>query len=247
MSAPPRPTPKRPQSSSGRFATVLAERYKKGDYDGVVRLATERLKLKPQDGDALIYLAKVRLRDDDFAGVQQALKRLSPEARSSTAARIVEGTLLLHTNQSLQAMTILNQAAADAPRNHEVLVVLGNAAQQAKQLKRAMESFQKALALAPNDGGTHAALGLAYLESKDKRSIAHLQTAVKFAPKDARLAIHLAEALILFGKRSDAERALAAALRVLPTHAELKFAYEKVKAMRPTSGLGRPGVPPVRR
>ena len=98
------------------------------------------------------------------------------------------------------------------------LIGMGQLHEARNQLPEAIESFRRAIAVAPDDQAAHMELGRALLAiHKPAEAARELQQAVRLAPQSAEALTALGVALSATGKRNQARDALRKALIIDPT------------------------------
>ena len=131
-------------------------------FDEAVRLANDndneaalvafqrRAAADPNDHAARLWIARLheRLRHPDLA--ESVYRSVLLEDPSNTDARLGVGSMLLRRNAAGEAITLLEAAAPPASESAATLVLLGRAHRMAGHDARAIEYFERGLAIEPS-------------------------------------------------------------------------------------------------
>ena len=110
------------------------------------------------------------------------------------------GNALLEAGRYAEARTQLERAVALAPDNPGVVRELAKALLFPEPDKRAVATFERAIALDPNDWESHANLTTLLSHSDPAAALTHARQAFALRPDDVRTHVNLAEALALNGQ-----------------------------------------------
>ena len=115
---------------------------------------------------------------------------------TTAEARKREGVALLRDGRYPDAVRILKQAAAAAPRDVMVLAALGQAQHRAGDSDAAVRSLRKAVRLAPDRADLYADLGVVLTDMRTlEPAVAAFRQAAERAPQDAEILADLARTL----------------------------------------------------
>lgn len=130
-----------------------------------------------------------------------------------------QGMSLLRAGQCDVAIYSLESAREVAPRNFDVLHMLGIAYSQEGQLEQAVEAFGQALAIDPASAPAHMNLGIALKNSgKIEEALDHQIRASRLAPNDSNIQYNLANTLCDAGQMQEAISAYRRAIKLKPGH-----------------------------
>src|SRR6202789_3297919 len=111
-------------------------------------------------------------------------------------AEVNRGIALIYLQKMPEAKQALEQAATQAPKDPHIWY------------PQALESFQKAATLDPDDADTHYFLGSVLLElHQPEQALTEFQTALRLSPTHASAQFGLAKALQRLGRRDEATTA----------------------------------------
>lgn len=116
---------------------------------------------------------------------------------SLTAARYQLGVVLLASGDAAGAEAALVRVTQQEPRWTPAHIALGQAYYGGGKFKEAMDSYQKAIAIEPNNAASVAGLGLARIMKGEKDGLKDIERAIKLEPNAGlphlNLAIHYAQ------------------------------------------------------
>jgi tetratricopeptide (TPR) repeat protein len=170
-----------------------------------------------------IQLLASSLREQHRAGEAEAmLDRILP-GLPLPILKYEKGRCLLERGATAEALACFEAAAAEEPKNAEILSVLGVARRRTGNKAGAAEAFSAALALNPDDAAALNGLGNDALEHEDfTAAVEWYQRAIAKQPEFAKAQKNLAYALSL---TNDVEAARAAFKRVFEIHPNLAEAH----------------------
>ena len=203
------------------------------------RTAAEDLKSLRPKSPAGYYLAGLAAEaaqrpDEAQKNYEQALE-IEPRAIDTLTALV---RLDLARNRASDAIALCNAATQRDPKNPAVLNVLGELYLEQKDTPLALQTFQKAITLAPGWWPSYSNLAHAKLAARDAEgAIATYRAGIAAAPHEPRLVTNLAELYERQGKASDAIalyeewiRGNATSSRVASNLAMLLVTYRKDQA-----------------
>jgi tetratricopeptide (TPR) repeat protein len=183
---------------------------------GQNRAAVETLKQYLQShADApksLRMLALAYLRQEDYTAAKDSAERALRFGTRDSAVLQVLGMAELGLQSTEAAERDLAEALKLDGNSPEANLQLGLLwAKERRNLPEAIRLLEKARSLEPKVAGTYAALGSAYLASRDpNKAISNLETAIKLAPQTAEPYYLLATARRQLHEEGKADEALAA-------------------------------------
>jgi Flp pilus assembly protein TadD len=155
---------------------LLGVKYQNEGQDSKALAAYQKaVSLNPRYAEALLGLGSVKAAQGDLDGAVKALKKAvqfdpkNKEAR--TWLSVVygkQGLALLDQGKAAEAAKVLQQAAANNPKDTAALNNLGVALAALGDLDLAAQAFQKAIKANPANDGAHYNLGCTHLQSGDK-------------------------------------------------------------------------------
>ena len=170
----------------------------------------------PDDAEALMGLGEAEVLLGEYgAGLDHSRKAAElAGARTELAARALHnsGIALLLTERTAEAETTLAAAVANDPRSWRAWNALGRARDARKDWENARESYERALALAPDEGAVLNNFGLSKLSAGDlEGATALFVRALEASPDLAAAETNLRLALALRGQYDEALAGVAAA------------------------------------
>jgi Flp pilus assembly protein TadD len=139
-----------------------------------------------------------------------------PEGRANLATFYMGRHRLEEAEAELQAGLRLD------PKASELSVNLADLYRGTGRDALAVETLQKSIAVAPDNGAAHHALGLALVRQKNyPEALGQFAEAARLAPDDARFAYVYGVALKSLGKREESRKVLGAALAQHPNDPSL--------------------------
>lgn len=190
-----------------------------GDLSGALAEARRGLGDDGNDEDALMLigrLGRMTGRDDLAAEAYGRIASLEPQDASPL---IQQARVFVHMGQLEEAEAIANAALSRDVDDPEVYQVLGRAYLSEGQLQKAIDTFQKVIALAPEHGYALNNLGLAYLRAnRNTDAVDVLKQASMLLPDVAFVQNNLGIALERTGDPDDAQAAYARAMSLSPKY-----------------------------
>jgi Flp pilus assembly protein TadD len=175
-------------------------------------------------GDHLVYVPMIGLVGLIVVGLEQLHKRLSfPHlfGFGATSIAVVTGFLvweshnyarLFNSSETLWTYTIQHNAYAFEAHDN-----LGNVLIQTGRVSEAIEQYEQALKINPDDAKAHYNLGTAFGRTgRVSEAIEQLQRAVKIKPDYAKAHMNLGNALMLTGRVPEAIEQFEQALKFKP-------------------------------
>ena len=177
----------------------IIELYQRGQLRESVAVAREVVRQQPKMAAGKELLAFV-LQESDRVGEAIEVLRGLP----STASQVQLALLLTETGKPAEAMTIIAPLAAKQP-DADVLNAYGIALSQSGRNQEAMQQFQRALTIDPNNAPAHQNLGIAALRMNDLRAAEEqLMRALELNP---RLPLALNTLGVVYVRKGDPVRA----------------------------------------
>jgi tetratricopeptide (TPR) repeat protein len=145
-----------PKMSSAAALLGIA-RYEMGDYLGARRSLEVVLRANPKDDNAELYLANDLLKLGELNLAAEHLRQLSQRQPANQEIWYLLGKV--HMKLSEQALSKLNEIDPNSVWVHEIS---GEIMEGMKNFDGALVEYKKAVEMAPQQSGTHYALGNAY-------------------------------------------------------------------------------------
>jgi tetratricopeptide (TPR) repeat protein len=145
-----------PQMSSATALLGIA-RYEMGDYPGARRNLEVALRANPKDNNAELYLANDLIKMGELNSAAEHLRQLSQRQPANQEVWYLLGKV--HMKLSEQALSKLNEIDTNSVWIHEIS---GEIMESMKNFDGALIEYKKAVAMAPQQSGTHYSLGNAY-------------------------------------------------------------------------------------
>jgi len=152
---------------------------KKGAFDQAAAELETILKVRPDIKDAQIKLQEIRSMVENTS-ISQIFLPDDAEFNGSADPRYYynQALTMLHNQDYRSAVVPLNQAISLKEDYLKAIIALGAVYQELDKLDEAISQYQNALALDPQNGGTHNNLALIYYHQKDyKLAIEHADKA----------------------------------------------------------------------
>ncbi|MBU0637794.1 MAG: tetratricopeptide repeat protein [Planctomycetes bacterium] len=175
-----------------------------GDEAGAIRYFESALRLDPTDTAAKKLLVQLRDPDGEKDARVAALQAQLVQRPEDVQLLVELGELQLELGQHAAALTTLEQAAALAPRNADVLELFGEVLFLHSDPQRTVRIFERVLELDPQRWEAHVNLAVLLAAEKPAVSLRHARAAHRLNPGDLRTNVNLAEALALNGETAAA-------------------------------------------
>jgi tetratricopeptide (TPR) repeat protein len=145
-----------PKMSSAAALLGIA-RFEMGDYPGARRNLEAALRANPRDDNAELYLANDLIKLGELNPAVDHLRQLSQRQPANQEIWYLLGKI--HMKLSEQALSKLNELDPNSVWVHEIS---GEIMEGMKNFDGALVEYKKAVEMAPEQAGTHYALGNAY-------------------------------------------------------------------------------------
>lgn len=142
---------------SSAIALLGIARYEMGDYLGARRNLEATLRANPKDDNAELYLANALIKLGELNRAEDHLRQLSQRQPANQEIWYLLGKV--HMKLSEQALSKLNEIDPNSVWIHEIS---GEIMESMKNFDGALVEYKKAVAMAPQQSGTHYSLGNAY-------------------------------------------------------------------------------------
>ena len=163
-------------------------------------------KKTPDDADIMARLAAEYVRRNKPADAKKLAEAALTREKGHPLASVVKARLLTRDKDEAGALKVLEEAAKENPDDSRVLLALGKAYIEGKDLAKAAEAFERGRKAAPLDGDWLTELARLYATlKKDAELIAVLQEMARRDPDDLPARVKLAR-LLLKSKPAEAER-----------------------------------------
>jgi DNA-binding SARP family transcriptional activator/TolB-like protein/Tfp pilus assembly protein PilF len=181
--------------------------------DHAERAAVRAVALAPQSPEALVALAHVRMVSAyDWSGAEAGFRRALAVAPHYAFGRAPYSILLMSRGRFAEALAHLDSAAAIEPLAPWVANLRGRVLVAAGRASAAVDVFRSILELYPELDLAQQQLGYAWMQLRQPDS-ALSNLAASARRHGVRDSLHLAYALAVLGRRSDADAIVAAAER----------------------------------
>ncbi|MDE6735464.1 MAG: tetratricopeptide repeat protein [Desulfovibrio sp.] len=224
-----------------RLAALHAE---KGDSTRELECLEKLDTLSPLDVERKLRMGELSLRLNQTDKARKLLgeavtlsARKAKEGSAGVASRVAE----LYADSDPETAAAYLRRALDARKDHwgpddlAAFNRLGLLLRRAGRWRDAVEEYQKALGIAPDDAGLHYNLGMAWLEGKDSEAArASALKALALKPElprsSARVAMNLATVFLATGDRMHALPLLRTALELEPGNTEAQELLARAEA-----------------
>ncbi len=206
---------------------------------GVARFNAERFELAteplsralektPEDENLKQMLALAWLNSGEYENAADSLAEL-PARHSNAALQYAYGLALVRSGRAAQAESIFVRLLSDNADSPELNVVLGQAFAQQGDYVAAVDSLERAIALAPRVAEAHSTLGEIHMRKGELGEAEEaLRTELGLHPDDSRAMFTLATVLDLNQKSQEAMSLLRALLDGEPYLAKARYLLGKI-------------------
>jgi tetratricopeptide (TPR) repeat protein len=174
-------------------------------------------------------------RDDSSGDPQGDVMAVIQQARNEPAnfdAQIQAASMFRQINRHEQALEFYDRALKIKPKDHDLLVKLGDANFDLQRFEEAERWYESALKLKPNDATVRMDLGLTFYlrQPRDiERAVAEYRKALSYDPRHEKTLQNLIAALIEKGDQSAARAALKQLEQVNPENQALAQFRDRLK------------------
>jgi tetratricopeptide (TPR) repeat protein len=205
-----------PTSAQAHFVRgrILAEQ---GQREQAERAFNDVLRLNPRASAARVELARLQVSTDVDEAVAQA-QQASKEDPQRGAARLVLARALIQKREYAEAEKVLDELMKAGPNIAGVHVELGGLYALRKDMTRAREAFERALALEPSSvDAIEGLVAIEFATGRRAEGLARIEHALAAASDDSRLLIVAAKAYASANNLASAERMLLKAIDKNPS------------------------------
>jgi tetratricopeptide (TPR) repeat protein len=204
----------------GRIAEAIV------GYEGVLRLQPERADAHANLATALAQ----RQRLSEALWHYAEAVRLQPD---EVETRINFGNALLLAERAEAARGEFKTVLAMHPSEAAALYGLGNAESQAGRVTEAIAAYEAALRVRPDLADAQVKLGNVLMQATERvaEAVTHYEAALRLRPEDAEVHHNLGVAFARLERWPEAERELAAALRLQPNFPEAQRHLDQVRVI----------------
>lgn len=202
------------------------KRYEKeGKYREAAIQFSNALKVDKNFAPAHYELAKTYLHLGSMVAGYQELQRTVALNPSNMQARLDLGNMLLAGGLPDKAKEQADAVLAAQPNNGEGYALLAFISQKKGDPAQALTLIQKAIALDPQNGRFHTALGLMQSASPSgvKSGEGELKKAIDLNPKDASARLAYAETLVRNGDLPGAQQQVQSAIQIAPQNLQARI------------------------
>ena len=161
----------------------------------------------PDDADIAARLASEYLRRNKPADATKLADAALAKEKGHPLASVVKARLLRKEKKDAEARTVLEQAEIENPDDPRVLLALGRAFLDAKEIDEAAKRFERGRKLAPLDGDWLTDLARIYnTNGKDAELVSVLSEMAARDPDDIAVRLKLSKLAATAGKHAEAER-----------------------------------------
>jgi tetratricopeptide (TPR) repeat protein len=192
--------------------TLAAAESQLGKTQDAIRRLEESMERFPSHVQSYIVLAHVKLRQKDFAGAEDVLKKAAANAPSSAEAALALGRLYVILQQPEKAEVEVKRALQLSPTSTSVLITLAGLQIAGHRPDEADQTF-KQLAALPD--GTYRSVHAMFLYQNGKRDsgVAEFEKLAKDHPDDRVVRTLLVRAYLEMNRTREAHQTLTAALK----------------------------------
>lgn len=212
--------------SLSRLDVLLRE----GDLERARLEIDGRLRRNPQDREALLGRARVKIIDNELPEAEKLLAQAETQGGEDALSRLVKAAVLAQKNQPEEAMAAYQAVLREAPERHEAHFGLGFLLADAERYEEAEAQLRQAVGAEPSSGVYRLHLARVLFEAeRSEEALDHLQKAVELNPADIGGWLMLTVVMQELGDLESAEEVLQKGLAVLPKNPELMTALSNIK------------------
>jgi tetratricopeptide (TPR) repeat protein len=181
------------------------------------------LKIQPDDAYSELWLARLYRFENQHSEAEKVLRNLLQHDPGNGPALEQLSQLLMDEGRSLEAVTILSDAANDSS-SPEVYDLLGDAYSQAKEYAKAEAAYRKAVEEDPDDPGHLHGLAQALMaQDKYAEALEQFKRLAEVEPGTAENYLRMAQLYRRLGKFDQAESSLLRAKQLAPGSLEVLY------------------------
>jgi tetratricopeptide (TPR) repeat protein len=199
-------------TDAGALNSLALAELKLGKIDTAIGRLEQALGMAPQALQSSILLAQVKLSQRDFKGAEQVLQTACASAPGSSPPRVILGQFYISRNLLPEAERQFQQALALDPNSATALMELGRLQQYLGRKPEAERTFKRLSALPVQSSKPAHAIFLLQ-EGRNEEAIRELERLANESPDDRAARTRLVAAYLSAGRKPDAQRVLAAALK----------------------------------
>ena len=205
-------------------------------FEDAIGFLEKAVELDPDFASAHGYLARSYSWLGNIGARNKAIKKAKSLSQKVTDKErfFIEGTYANYIERDREKqLGIIQQAAKKYPKEKLFHGWLGVLYRTDGKHDEALEEFNKALELDPNNGEVHNALGYLYADMRNfEKSIEHFKKYVYLNPGDANPLDSLAEAYFLMGRLDEAIAKYKEVLEVKPDFSEVSLKIGYIYALK---------------
>jgi cytochrome c-type biogenesis protein CcmH/NrfG len=168
---------------------------------GAIELLTKAVRLDPSLFDANLYLGFALAKENREAEARRSLERAvlldsyAPLAMAAYADVLADWSYFAESEGLFRKALKINPKCTYSIRNYGRCLIRDANPDAEKNLSRAVELFEQAVAVDPKDAESHYRLGdvLVCIDGEEQRGIDHLKKALRINPGHEKAAVKLAE------------------------------------------------------
>ncbi len=186
-----------PTARSIEIVAEAAKAHAQGRLDDAERLASEALRLSPEDAQAQLLLGVVKAKTNRSKEALELLDQVASQDPSSFFARYWLPVVFRMLGRLEEAATVGFEALRLKPDEVPALIAVGSCLLDLGRFNDAGPVFTRAVRLAGQNAGVHEGLALALQGvGKDGQAVQELQIALRLDPKSESIGLRLGAALL---------------------------------------------------
>ena len=193
----------------------------KKDFESSKKILSELIAIENEKIDLIPFymdLMTIHLEQNNFAKAEECMLKLRAlDKEFQTNTKLVEAKILIHKNELNKAIDLLKKVELKNFRNSSISLELGNVYFNLGHLDLAMQSYQKGLAIEPDNAKLHHRMAKTYFQLEDYEEAAD----------------HSLTSIELVRYFPDAHYMLGRSLEKLGDLDNAKIAFETAKMLKP--------------
>jgi tetratricopeptide (TPR) repeat protein len=196
--------------------------YSQKEYKKAVTPLEKSTRFLPRDGELHYKLAHAQYESGNPKGAIPPCKKAYELKPGDNKIITLLTKCYVETENTGALIAILQKRAVTEPRNYGLHFQLGNLLLADNKIPQAINAFEKACSIKPEDINTHMTL-ISLYEGNHLKQLEHINTALKYSPNNADLHYEKAVHLLTSKQIDRAKASLEKTVKINPQHALAHF------------------------